>query len=277
MELSGYKDQRQSIGVFKPLTSVDAGVPHTSDRNEEIGIQVLPTQGEASKDITIGRWMAFDIEPGRSQITSFRDDIEIIKGSMDKRSAAEASMAEWKEVGQSSFQAVADNNPFGGVKSKNLGEKISVGLAGTWEKPILGIPDVPQEVKDALSTLQQTFVVCDATKPGCPVVYASNGFFTMTGYDTEEVIGKNCRFLQGPSTDEKEVDKIRKTITIGTSYCGRLLNYKKDGSPFWNLLTIIPIKDGEGTVVKFIGPVLYINALIIRLSELISESTLESW
>ncbi|XP_073140494.1 phototropin-2-like isoform X2 [Henckelia pumila] len=253
MELSGDKDQRQSIGVFKPLTSIDPGVPDTFTRNEEIDVQVLPMQGGASRNIIRSRWMAFDIEPGRSPITSFRDDIENIKGSMEIKTATEASIAERKEVGESSFQTTVGNSPFGGGRSTNFGEKISVGLTGTWEEPLLGIPDVPQEVKDALSTLQQTFVVSDATEPGCPVVYASNGFFTMTGYNSEEVIGKNCRFLQGHNTDQKEVDKIRNTITLGTSYCGRLLNYKKDGTPFWNLLTIIPIKDGEGTVAKFIG------------------------
>lgn len=253
MELSGDKDQSQSIGVFKPLTSIDAGVPITSTRNEEIDVQVLPMQGEASRNISGSRWMAFDIEPGRSHITSFHVDIENIKGNIEQKTATEASLADRKEVGESSFQTIVDNSPFGGGRSKSFGEKLSVGLAGTSEETILGIPDVPQEVKDALSTLQQTFVVSDATEPGCPVVYASNGFFTMTGYNSEEVIGKNCRFLQGPSTDQKEVDRIRNTITMGTSYCGRLLNYKKDGTPFWNLLTIIPIKDDEGKIAKFIG------------------------
>lgn len=61
------------------------------------------------------------------------------------------------------------------------------------------------------------------------------------------------RFLQGPETDQKEVEKIRDAVKSGQSYCGRLLNYKKDGTPFWNLLTITPIKDDRGNVIKFIG------------------------
>ncbi|KAK4491072.1 hypothetical protein RD792_001794 [Penstemon davidsonii] len=115
------------------------------------------------------------------------------------------------------------------------------------------LPRVSQEVKDALATLQQTFVVSDATKPDCPIMYASSGFFTMTGYSSKEVIGRNCRFLQGADTDQNEVDKIRNATRTGTSYCGRLLNYKKDGTPFWNLLTITPIKDDKGRTIKFIG------------------------
>jgi len=52
------------------------------------------------------------------------------------------------------------------------------------------------------------------------------------------------------------VDKIRDAIRNGRSYCGRLLNYKKNGTPFWNLLTVTPIKDDKGNTIKFIGSVL---------------------
>nr|AML79583.1 putative LOV domain-containing protein [Hydrangea quercifolia] len=116
-----------------------------------------------------------------------------------------------------------------------------------------GVPRVSEDLKDALSTFQQTFVVSDATKPDYPIMYASAGFFKMTGYTSKEVIGRNCRFLQGAGTDPGDVAKIRETLRAGTSYCGRLLNYKKDGTPFWNLLTISPIKDDNGKVLKFIG------------------------
>nr|AML77269.1 putative LOV domain-containing protein [Francoa appendiculata] len=116
-----------------------------------------------------------------------------------------------------------------------------------------GFPRVSEDLRDALSTFQQTFVVSDATKPGYPIMYASAGFFKMTGYTAKEVIGRNCRFMQGSGTDPEDVAKIREALQAGTSYCGRLLNYKKDGTPFWNLLTIAPIKDETGKVLKFIG------------------------
>ncbi|CAM6050063.1 unnamed protein product [Sphagnum compactum] len=115
------------------------------------------------------------------------------------------------------------------------------------------IPRVSQNVMDALSTFQQTFVVSDATQPDFPILYASAGFFNMTGYSPKEVIGRNCRFLQGPETDPEDVRKIREALQMGRNFCGRLLNYKKDGSAFWNLLTITPIKDDDGKILKFIG------------------------
>ncbi|GER25650.1 kinase family protein [Striga asiatica] len=116
-----------------------------------------------------------------------------------------------------------------------------------------GFPRVSEDLKDALSTFQQTFVVSDATKPDYPIMYASAGFFKMTGYTSKEVIGRNCRFLQGKDTDPNDVAKIREALQYGFTYCGRLLNYKKDGTPFWNLLTIAPIKDETGKVLKYIG------------------------
>nr|AML79615.1 putative LOV domain-containing protein [Rhodiola rosea] len=112
---------------------------------------------------------------------------------------------------------------------------------------------ISNDLKDALSTFQQTFVVSDATKPDFPIMYASAGFFKMTGYSSKEVIGRNCRFLQGAETDPEDVSKIRDALQEGRTHCGRLLNYKKDGTPFWNLLTIAPIKDESGKVLKFIG------------------------
>nr|AML77838.1 putative LOV domain-containing protein [Pistia stratiotes] len=115
------------------------------------------------------------------------------------------------------------------------------------------MPRISEELRDALSAFQQTFVVSDATKPDYPILYASAGFYKMTGYLTKEVIGRNCRFLQGSGTDPEEIAKIREALSAGTNYCGRLLNYKKDGTPFWNLLTLAPIKDDTGMVLKYIG------------------------
>ncbi|KAM5583891.1 hypothetical protein ABKV19_003659 [Rosa sericea] len=116
-----------------------------------------------------------------------------------------------------------------------------------------GFPRASEDLKNVLSTFQQTFVVSDATKPDYPIMYASAGFFKMTGYTSKEVIGRNCRFLQGADTDPDDVAQLRESLQKNTSYCGRLLNYKKDGTPFWNLLTIAPIKDETGKVLKFIG------------------------
>nr|AHZ63801.1 neochrome [Megaceros flagellaris] len=137
-------------------------------------------------------------------------------------------------------------------------------LAQEWMEAIRGTsgeglittaaPDVAFNY-EALSVFQQTsFVVVDATKPDLPIVFASTGFFNLTGYSSREVIGGNCRFLQGPDTHPAHVQSIRDALNQGTgTFCGRLLNYRKDGTSFWNLLTIAPISDEHGNIVKLIG------------------------
>nr|AML78932.1 putative LOV domain-containing protein [Porella pinnata] len=115
------------------------------------------------------------------------------------------------------------------------------------------IPRVSKHIEDVLSTFQLAFMLCDAIDPECPILYASAGFFHMTGYSVEEVVGRNCRFLQGANTDAKEVARIGVALKKGEAYTGTLLNYKKDGSPFWNLLSLSPIRDDKGKLIKHIG------------------------
>ncbi|GAB4820055.1 hypothetical protein N2152v2_007101 [Parachlorella kessleri] len=115
------------------------------------------------------------------------------------------------------------------------------------------VPAAQAQLTSALAGLRHTFVVADATLPDCPLIYASEGFLEMTGYSKEEVLGHNCRFLQGEGTDPKAVQQLREAVRTGTAVCTRLLNYRKDGLPFWNLLTMTPIKDEAGRVVKFVG------------------------
>lgn len=66
-------------------------------------------------------------------------------------------------------------------------------------------------------------------------------------------ISFGSRFLQGPDTDREEIAKVREALKNGALYTGTLLNYKKDGTPFWNLLTLSPIKDDDGKLIKYIG------------------------
>nr|AML78228.1 putative LOV domain-containing protein [Pellia sp. BC-2016] len=108
-------------------------------------------------------------------------------------------------------------------------------------------------IKDALSSIQLAFVVCDATVAEHPVLYASAGFFSMTGYSASEIVGRNCRFLQGEYTDPGDIARIRESLCDGKIFTGKVLNYKKDDTPFWNLLTISPIKDDNGKLIKWIG------------------------
>ena len=86
-----------------------------------------------------------------------------------------------------------------------------------------------------------------------PLIYANKGFEKLTGYAVEEVIGKNCRFLQGKDTEKAPVDELRRAIEHGEETTVELLNYKKDGTPFWNRLSITPLKNKAGEVTHYVG------------------------
>lgn len=106
----------------------------------------------------------------------------------------------------------------------------------------------------ALSTHQFNFVLTDPRLPDHPIVYASDGFLRMTGYTAEEVLGRNCRFLQGPSTDRRAVLEIRDAIREEKACQVTILNYTKQGRPFWNLFHMAPVFSlQDGTVVHFVG------------------------
>ena len=86
-----------------------------------------------------------------------------------------------------------------------------------------------------------------------PLIYINEGFERLTGYTRAEALGKNCRFLQGENTDEKAVDEIRQAIRQGKRCTTELLNYKKDGTPFWNRLSITPLRNEKNELTHYVG------------------------
>merc|ERR1711957_191198 len=105
----------------------------------------------------------------------------------------------------------------------------------------------------ALQTAQQNFVVTDPSLPDNPIVYATQGFLNLTGYTLDQVLGRNCRFLQGPETDPKAVEKIRTAIEEGSDMSVCLLNYRVDGTIFWNQFFIAALRDAGGNITNYVG------------------------
>ena len=86
-----------------------------------------------------------------------------------------------------------------------------------------------------------------------PIVYANEAFLRLTGYGMGEVLGRNCRFLQGPDTDREQVSYLRRAIAEEKTVVVELLNYRKDGTPFWNALHLGPIYDGNDELMYYFG------------------------
>lgn len=100
---------------------------------------------------------------------------------------------------------------------------------------------------------QQSFVITDPSLQDNPIVYASDGFLELTGYSREQVLGRNCRFLQGEGTDQGKVAEIRKALLNGDDCSVVFLNYCADGTPFWNKLFIAALRDAHNNIVNYIG------------------------
>ncbi len=107
--------------------------------------------------------------------------------------------------------------------------------------------------------------LADARQPDLPLIYANTAFTNMTGYAPEEVFGRNCRFLQGPDTDRTRVTQVRRALRDETATTVLLLNYRKDGTRFWNRFQISPVHDEAGELSAFLGMQVDITADVERV------------
>ena len=105
----------------------------------------------------------------------------------------------------------------------------------------------------ALDSMVEGCIVVDATKDDMPIIYVNDRFTGLTGYTREDVMERNCRFLQGPDTDPATVVQIRESIHKEELFEGEILNYRKDGTPFLGELRIVPIRDRKGKVTRCVG------------------------
>lgn len=113
---------------------------------------------------------------------------------------------------------------------------------------------VPQDLLlRAAETCSFGMTLADARRPDLPLIYANNAFTEMTGYEPDDVIGCNCRFLQGPDTSRASVAQIRKTLRDETASTVLLLNYRKDGTRFWNRFQLSPVHDEAGELSAYLG------------------------
>lgn len=105
----------------------------------------------------------------------------------------------------------------------------------------------------AIAAAANGIVLADPRQPDCPLVYVNAAFLRMTGYAEEEVLGRNCRFLQGPETNPAAVQEMREALGQDRVCQVLLLNYRKDRTTFWNELTLSPVRDAHGVLTHFIG------------------------
>ena len=105
----------------------------------------------------------------------------------------------------------------------------------------------------ALAATVEGFTVADAREPDLPIIFANEAFYKITGYAEQEVIGRNCRFLQGEGTDCDALQKVRESLAAKKTCVVEILNYTKAGRSFWNRLSIIPLVDEQDELTYVVG------------------------
>jgi PAS domain S-box-containing protein len=114
-------------------------------------------------------------------------------------------------------------------------------------------PDLGVDMSGFFKATSISFVVADPNRPDTPIVYVNRAFELTTGYSHRFVVGRNCRFLQGPDTDPEAVRNIAIALSRKEGVRQKILNYRADGSTFVNDLVITPIKDADGEVAYYVG------------------------
>jgi PAS domain S-box-containing protein len=105
----------------------------------------------------------------------------------------------------------------------------------------------------AVGNFTDGLLITDAQRDDNPIIFANPAFSTLTGYTSEEILGRNCRFLQGDGTDPQTVQQMREAIKEQRPFKGVVRNYRKDGTPFWNGIKIVPVFDAQGQLSNFVG------------------------
>jgi PAS domain S-box-containing protein len=128
-----------------------------------------------------------------------------------------------------------------------LGNQVGEFIERSWGEEEVRLRD------RAMASSRHGIVITDALQPDNPVIYANPAFERLTGYSAAEAQGRNCRFLQGPETDAATVAELREAVAARQEASVVLLNYRKDGTRFWNDLTIAPVRDEAGRATHFVG------------------------
>jgi PAS domain S-box-containing protein len=126
----------------------------------------------------------------------------------------------------------------------------------------------------AIRATRMPMMITDPRRPDNPVVFANEAFQNLTGYSREEVIGRNCRFLQGPDTDPTTVSRIRDAIRGERDVQVDILNYKKDGGTFWNALYLSPTRNANGELQYFFASQLDVTDRIEAQSRVAAQKAL---
>ena len=177
------------------------------------------------------------------------------RDSFDQSMAdAAADLKPWNWEGRVLLPSGRQRWVYGAARLESLS-----GGAVAYDGLLIDITDRKQATEELLLlkvVLEQTttgIVISDARQFDCPLIYVNRPFEQLSGFSAEEVIGRNCRFLQGPETDPQTVSQLRETVKNGTECRVVIKNYRKDGASFWNELRVSPVRDQRNRLTHYVG------------------------
>lgn len=135
------------------------------------------------------------------------------------------------------------------------------------------LPQTDNPFVAAFAATRMPMLITDPHQPDNPIIFVNAAFLQLTGYDRHEILGSNCRFLQGPGTNADDVAKVRQAIERLESIEIDLLNYRKDGSTFWNRLLVSPVFSKAGELTHFFASQFDVSPERNRLTELAMTQT----
>nr|AML79628.1 putative LOV domain-containing protein [Timmia austriaca] len=217
------------VGVQTPIASELA--------TEDLAVE-LPNEGMAEDCTEVAEQTSVNIRL-RGGAEALVDEDETVPSSVNEAVKQKAALAVQRVAGE-----LTQSSRVEGALQQNR----RIGLT---ESTANGV--VNSSLMLSLTRIQQSLVLADPSLPDTPIVHASDVFCELTGYSREEVVGRNCRFLQGPGTDPEAVREIREAIEGERPCTVRILNYRKDNSPFWNHLHVAPVRSATGKVAYYVG------------------------
>jgi PAS domain S-box-containing protein len=208
----------------------------------------------------LNRDLAADLEPGAAYA-------ELLRAEIERSGAPAAALEEALERHRALPWRAEERRPDGGWV-----QILEQRVAG-WDAPGGGTLRIMRDITaikqrelqfaelaqrnavlaSTVASVTSGVVICDARQPDQPIVFVNAAFTRMTGYAGAEVLGRNCRFLQGRDTDREPVERMRRAISVGRAVTVTLRNYRKDGRTFWNEVNISPLHDEQGKLLHFVG------------------------
>jgi PAS domain S-box-containing protein len=203
----------------------------------------------------LNRDLSADLEPGAAYM-------ELLRAELDRRGADGAALNDLMERHRSLPWRLEELRP-DGTWVQILEQRVADGgtlrimrdITATKQRE-LQFADLAQRnavLASTVASVTSGVVICDAAQHDQPIVFCTAAFSRITGYAAAEVLGRNCRFLQGRDTDREQVERMRRAIQVGRAVTVTLRNYRKDGRTFWNEVNISPLHDAQGKLIHFVG------------------------